>query len=226
MLLGVLPVLEKHHGVTILRDAVSEAVRLSSRYIAGRQLPDKAVSLLDTACSKVALAGASPPVAIEQLRHRLSTIEADRRLLERESTLISADNQVVLEEVRTRHTECAQQLEAALGRWKQEATLVDEIRQLRKGEDFTAEDQDRLRRLQHELAEVQAEDPLVPELVDEQAVANVVSSWTGIPVTRMGGDEVNAVLSLKSRLAERVVGQDHALENYRGEYCDISRWSW
>ncbi|MBC9208255.1 type VI secretion system ATPase TssH [Roseomonas aerophila] len=212
MLRGLAATLEKHHGVRILDEAVTEAVRLSARYIPARQLPDKGVSLLDTACARVAMSQSAQPAAIEHRRRRMDLIDTELVALTREAAA-GADHtgrSAGLAEERDRLTA---ELAALDARWNQEKELIERLRQLReRAEADDAAARAELPPLAQQLRELQGEEPLVHPVVDAQAIAEVVGTWTGIPVGRMLGDEIRAVLELKSKLEERVIGQPHALE--------------
>ncbi len=227
MLRGLVQSLEKHHGVRILDEAVEDAVKLSARFIPSRQLPDKGVSLLDTACARVAMSQAAVPAPLEDRTRRLALVATELAALDRESAT-GADHATRRTALLAEQAQAQTELEALNTRWAQEKELVGRIRDLRgraeaasvqllpAGAAPPAED---LPSLQAELAQtvsslrtLQGEEPLVHPVVDGQAVAEVVATWTGIPVGRMVSDEIKTVLALKDRLMERVVGQDHALE--------------
>jgi type VI secretion system protein VasG len=228
MLRGVATVLEKHHRVVLLDEAIEAAVRLSHRYIPARQLPDKAVSLLDTACARVAVSLHATPPALEDSQRRLEALTVERGLIEREAAIGVAvtdrqarvDAAIAAEEVRQAELKT---------RFDHEKGLVDRLLVLRArlraqpGDAQTdppapltdAERADalaELQALQTELAAHQGDAPLILPTVDEQAVAAVVQDWTGIPVGRMVKNEVQAVLELADTLNQRVIGQKHALE--------------
>ena len=225
MVRGIVSAMEKHHRVQVLDAALESAVKLSHRYIADRQLPDKAVSLLDTACARVAVSHHAKPPEVEDCQRRIEALETEREIIAREAA-IGID---VTDRAR-RVTEALQrettQLEGLKESWSREKTLVDEILALRaKLREATGsgdvpaaaelahqEARAQLAELQVRLAAEQGERPLVLPDVDEQAVATVVADWTGIPVGRMVKDEVATVLNLAATLGQRVVGQDHALE--------------
>jgi len=222
MLRGVAGVLEKHHRVALLDEAIVGAVKLSHRYIAGRQLPDKAVSLLDTACARVAVSQHATPPELEDCQRRLEGLQVEQGIIGREEA-IGIDvaerkrrNAHAIDEAQTQHAVLAQRL-------ADEKALVDRILELRQAlraaapeavpapaerEALLAE----LAGLQQRLAALQGEAPLILPTVDEQAVASVVQDWTGVPVGRMVRNEVEAVLKLADTLNRRVVGQTHALE--------------
>ena len=218
MLRGIVSALEKHHDLRILDEAVRGTVRLSHRYLAGRQLPDKAVGVLDTACARLSLGQNTTPPAIEDTHRKIDDLETQKRILERES-LVGADH---VERIRVIDQELADQrnqLETLTAQWEKESDLVRRIREWRSelelapngskndaGKSGTA-----LASLEAELAQVQGKQPMMRVCVDEQIVGEVISAWTGIPVGKMVKDEIGAVLQLDQQLRKRVIGQDHAL---------------
>jgi type VI secretion system protein VasG len=239
MLRGMAPLMERHFGVRILDEAISAAARLSHRYITGRQLPDKAVSVLDTACARVALGRSATPALIDDARHRLTRLRTEQAALRREAA--TGAPQARLTELDAEIATVEQSLADAEARHVAETGLVERIHALRaeleaQGQDASAADADaaapapasttsrrkaakpaltpeqqRLAGLMDELRALQGEQPLVPACVDGQIVAEIISAWTGIPLGRMVNDEIRTVLQLQPMLAERVIGQDHAL---------------
>jgi type VI secretion system protein VasG len=185
MLRGIAPRLEQHHGVRITDDAVRSCVSLSHRYLTERRLPDKAIGVLDTAAARVALAQDALPAAIEELdrRIRIATAQSEPQ-----------------EELRSERDQLHD-------RWSAERKLVASYREAER-----ARDEAKLQILRRDLDELQQPEPMVPVAVDARAVASVVSGWTGIPVGRMLADEVQSILTLKDRLAQRIVGQPQALD--------------
>jgi len=217
MLRCISPVMERHHKVQVFDEAVDSATRLAHRYIPARQLPDKAVSLLDTACARVAVALHSTPAPLEDCEHRISGLELEQDILEREHSIGHADEGRAEKITQSLAQEREKQRQLT-ERWQSEKSLVGDILKLRKqlmGED-SGEDEvllrQRLEDLQTELLELQGEQPLVFHSVDGSAVASVVEDWTGIPVGRMVKDEIESILNMTDRLRERVIGQDHGLE--------------
>ena len=232
---GVAAKLEQHHGVRILDDAVQESVRLSHRYIPARQLPDKSVSVLDTACARVGIGIHATPAAVEDLRRRLDNIAVEERILTRE-TALGRDHAARLAALAEDQASDQAALADLEKRWQDEMELVKKIVEVRgkleasaghlaeapveegeeKPEPLTVAQLDKLREelrsLQKEMATLQGETPLVQYEVGGQVVAEVIGSWTGIPVGRMLADEIQTVLDLGARLQARVIGQDHALE--------------
>ncbi len=232
MIRGLAPVLEKHHGVHLLDEALEAAARLSHRYIPSRQLPDKAVSLIDTACARVAISQHATPPALEDSQRRIAALQSELAMIGRESA-IGIDHEVRKTETESQLASEKERLAKLEELYKKEKNVVDQLLEMRKklrpdgtvvpakgdGEvvkEETKEERDalltKLRSLEKELASIQGEDPLILPSVDEQAVASVVADWTGIPVGRMVKNEIQAVLALADSLEKRVVGQRHGLE--------------
>ncbi|MCL4797806.1 MAG: type VI secretion system ATPase TssH [Bryobacteraceae bacterium] len=214
MLRGIVASLEKHHQVRILDEAVSSGVRLSHRYLAGRQLPDKAVSLLDTACARVALGQNAIPPAVENATREIEDLAVQARVLEREKAA-SGDHEERLAIIASRKQTVDAQLAELNARWEKEKGLVEEIRKLRTElEEGRGGDESRARMdaANKELAELQGETPLMRPCVDQQVVSEVLAAWTGIPVGSMMKDEIATTLNLGNLMAERVIGQNHALD--------------
>jgi type VI secretion system protein VasG len=235
MIRGIVPSLEKHHNVRILDEAVTAAVKLSHRYLAGRQLPDKAVSILDTACARLALSQSSTPPPIEDATRQLDDLEVQRRVLERE-TAVGADHSERLADIAKKKVEVETRLAELSARRDTESDLVTKIRDVRtkleggstpapaageapgNGSAATQPALDlpalraELGKLETELSALQGESPLMRVCVDAQITGEVISAWTGIPVGKMQQDEINTVLTLQSHLGSRVIGQNHAMD--------------
>jgi len=230
MIRGLAPVLEKHHKVHLLDEALEAAARLSHRYIPSRQLPDKAVSLIDTACARVAISQHATPPALEDCQRQIYALQSELAIIDRESAIGIDHKQrkIDVEASLASENERFAKLEAA---YKKEKEVVGEILELRRKlrldetpakdsqeelKGIETEERDallaRLRELEKELSAIQGEDPLILPSVDEQAVASVVADWTGIPVGRMVKNEIQAVLTLADSLEKRVIGQRHGLE--------------
>jgi type VI secretion system protein VasG len=232
MLRGLVPMLEKHHNVRILDEGLASAVKLSHRYLPDRQLPDKAVSVLDTACARLALGQNAVPPAIEDAMRTLDDLGVQTRVLERESAL-GADHRERLEQIAEQRAQTEGRLTAMRERWEKEKGIVTRIREVRSQLEETgapaqppagdgqaavaqpAKDPEALRqelaKLNGELEAVQGEAPLIRVCVDSQIVGDVISAWTGIPVGKMLKDEIATVLALDQQLGQRVIGQSHAL---------------
>ncbi|RNF35912.1 type VI secretion system ATPase TssH [Paracoccus methylarcula] len=245
---GIAGVLEKHHKVELLDESIEAAVKLSHRYIPSRQLPDKAISLLDTACARVAVSQHATPAEVEDLERRVAALQIEQGIIEREEAIgiEVAERQA---EVVAALAEAHRALDAARERWETEKALVGEILNLRaqlrsagarvdetgdigdadgiptdgidaagEGEPAEGSPFDRagaLAALKDKMAELiaaQGETPLILPAVDKAAVASVVQDWTGIPMGRMLASQTEKALSLAANLAERVVGQDHAMQ--------------
>ncbi len=228
MMRGVASTMEKHHKVQILDEALEASVKLSHRYIPARQLPDKSVSLLDTACARTAISLHAVPAEVDDSRRRIEALETELAIIGREQAIGVAigerlnSAQGLLSEERAR-------LAGLESRWADEKALVDELLEIRAQLRAAAEAVDdtatepspaepntelhtRLHDVQSRLAAVQGESPLILPIVDYQAVASVVADWTGIPVGRMARNELETVLNLATYLKKRIIGQDHALE--------------
>jgi len=210
MMRGVAATLEAHHGISILDEALQAAVTLSHRYIPARQLPDKAVSLLDTACARVAISQSAVPAEVDDCRSRIAALEIEEQIVAREK---AGGWDIADREAATRAKLEAEKkrLSTLEARWKVEKDLVGKVVEIRKAGKGAAES-DKLRALERELQQVQGEAPLIFPTVDKQAVAAVVGDWTGIPVGRMVKDEIQSVLKLADTLSQRVIGQRHALD--------------
>jgi type VI secretion system protein VasG len=218
MLRGVGQAMAAHHKVRILDEAITEAVKLSSRFIPGRQLPDKAVSVLDTACAKIAIGQNATPAKIEDSRRRLDVLATERTQLEKEAAG-GADHGKRLTEISEESTRLSELLAADEARFEQEKELVAKIHaELDKVEALATDDPARadavatLNALRAELKTLQGFEPMILPVVDSSAVAQIIAGWTGIPVGRMVADDIQAVLKLKESLEERVIGQSHALD--------------
>ena len=265
MMRGLTEMLENHHKVRILDEAVEDSVKLSHRYISGRQLPDKSVSVLDTACARVAIGQGATPPAVEDAQRRIDQLEVEIKALERES-IAGADYRERIVELELEKTQEQASLANLEEQWRKECEIINELREIRTQLEAPAKQHSgdsessngttvpasveatatsakvpasaaaadkkltntvvaaptngngvdglrlRLRQLNQELESVQGQSPLMQACVDSQAIAEVISGWTGIPVGKMLTDEINTVISLKDRLEKRVIGQPHALE--------------
>ncbi len=241
MLRGLVPVLEKHHNVRILDEGLVAAVKFSHRYLPDRQLPDKAVSVLDTACARLALGQNATPPAIEDATRQIDDCTVQTRILERESAL-GADHAEGLAALLKYKAATEARLAELTARWEKERDLVGKIREVRgklepappapaaahasppAAAEGTATApavqrapapealRTELAALNTELEQLQGESPLMRVCVDSQIVGEVVAAWTGIPIGKMLRDEMQSVLTLESTLGKRVIGQDHALD--------------
>ncbi|ARU26498.1 type VI secretion system ATPase TssH [Cellvibrio sp. PSBB006] len=236
MMRAISEMLQNHHRVRIIDEAIVDSVRLSSRYITARQLPDKSVSLLDTACARVALSQSATPAAIEDTRRRITQCEATIQSLGRENASLGNCEERIAQLIAEKDSLQTHLVEQE-AQWHKEAEKVKEIHALQKQieDDFHARNlspekakdpkapqalsdedlakvKESLHKLREELAELQGETPMIQVNVNSQAIAEVVANWTGIPVGKMVSNEIKAVLELQNVMGERVIGQPHALE--------------
>ncbi|MFC3567959.1 type VI secretion system ATPase TssH [Paracoccus simplex] len=218
MMRGLLGPMQAHHKVRISDAALEAAVKLSARYLPARQLPDKAVSLLDTACARVAVSQSSVPARIADLRAEIAGLETEIAAREAERDLGEGDA-ARLDDARARLDEARAKLADLETAFEGEKSLVEQILALRKalaareGEDFDEETiRAELTGAMDQLGQIHADARMIWPHVDEQAVASVISDWTGIPAGRMVADELQAVLGLSDLLRARVIGQDQGLQ--------------
>ncbi|MEP2639706.1 type VI secretion system ATPase TssH [Roseobacter sp.] len=213
MMRAMTATLERHHKVQILDEALEASVRLSARYIPARQLPDKSVSVLDTACARVGISLHATPAPLEDCARRMAGFKTELEIIARD-TAAGADTaeraaraQTALDAATAQHTRLTAQWDAE----QTHVTRIMDLRQILQG----AQDPETLAQLHTEqaaLADIQGDTPMILPIVDAAAVGAVVADWTGIPVGRMVRDEIRTVLTLADHLSERVIGQDHAME--------------
>ncbi|NOH34933.1 type VI secretion system ATPase TssH [Vibrio chagasii] len=228
MLRGVAASLQAHHGAFIAESAIEAAVNLSIRYLPSRQLPDKAISLLDTASARIALTQGAKPEVLETLEQTIRYQENEKAALEKEDALFSNSAEII-EELTQSIEENQQALAAYYTRWEKEIELVDQIKAVQQEiteeqeqDAVDATKQKQLDTLRTELADLQGEEPLVYAMVDDNTIAQVIANWTGIPVGNMMSDEIAKLLTLEDELNTRVIGQDVA-KNELAKAIRISR---
>ena len=239
MMRGIASMLEKHHRVQVLDEGIEAAVSLSARYIPARQLPDKSVSLLDTACARVAVSQHAVPAEVDDSQRRIEALTTELEIIGRDETAgyEVADRREAVEAAKAAEEE---RLAGLTERWDKEKAVVEGILELRAKlregaapvdaaadagddsaegasgspltEDERAELMQQLKDKNAELETLQGDSALILPIVDHQAVASVVGDWTGIPVGRMVKDELETILNLEEHLAKRVIGQDHAMK--------------
>lgn len=217
MLRGVAASLKKHHNVFIREDALDAAVNLSIRYLPSRQLPDKAISLLDTACARIALTQGAKPERVEFLEQKIRYLNSELEAYKVEDAVLNdlnEDRQSLVDDVNKMELE----LSELNDKWKNELELVqqvielsDEIQSQFQDDSIEADKQDKLQKLLLQLKGVQGESPLVYAMVNAEVIASVISSWTGIPAGSMVKGEVAELLSLEKALHKRVIGQETAI---------------
>jgi type VI secretion system protein VasG len=218
MLRGLLGKMQEHHKVTVMDEALVQAVRLSNRYITGRQLPDKAVSVLDTACARVALAQSAQPGPLEDCKRLIENVQSEITVLQQEASK-GSDHSRRLTALNDELQTATQRRETLEQQWKNELELVEKLARVSASETPDAAE---ISALRAELTAVQGEQPLVHALVDGGTIGEVISGWTGIPLGKMLRDEIETVQRLPALLGERVLGQDHALLEI-GKRIKISR---
>jgi len=231
ILRGLRTVYEKAHQVLIADSALKAAADMSARYLAGRQLPDKAIDVLDTACARVSLNLSMPPRRLSHVRSELHQLAMEQNLLSRELTLgqtVDAERELELEQRIAGITAESAVLEQ---RWNDQRELVARLVEIREqlltGEsqaeaetseltDGDTEERPDLKSeaaaIEQELTELQADEPLVHARVDARQVAEVIADWTGIPVNRMTTDELEKITHLPAYLQEHIKGQDTAID--------------
>ena len=209
MLRAMLPVMANHFNLNIDDEAIVTAVHSSHRYISGRQLPDKAISVLDTAAARVALTQNAQPVKLDQILAQQHNLKLEYEILENEHKNLPIHHER-LHDLKQKLAQLDCEIEHTQTQWQKERALVEQIKRLQQ--DTTANnDQKEIAALREELSNVQGQNPLVFERVNAQIINEIISDWTGIPVGNMVNDEIKQILSLESKLAERVMGQDSAL---------------
>jgi type VI secretion system protein VasG len=222
MLRGIVPNLEKHHHVRVLDEAIRDAVRLSHRYISDRYLPDKAISVLDTACARVAIAQNSTPPVLEAILNRITRRQKESQLLQREQDA-GTPHQHRLQDLTTELTQLEELKNQLDNRWQAELAIVKQLREIEErltaATQSTPANAETISTLQTELATakqqletLQTPEPMIPIHVDSHLVATVISGWTGIPLGKMVTNEITTILNMETKMAERLVGQDQALE--------------
>lgn len=219
MMRGIAPLFETHHGVTITDDALVDAVRLPMRYVSGRKLPDKSVSVIDTACARVAMGFNAIAPPIEACQRRIEKVDRELARLQDEQRL-GRDHNERIQGLIQEQSDASIEMENLNQRWEQEIDLVEQIKSLRQrirentdNQQVDELDKDRmaLLSLESELDQVQQNNPLLKVEVDSQTISDVISGWTGIPTGRMLTDEIPAVLKMEQSLQKRIIGQDQAL---------------
>jgi type VI secretion system protein VasG len=237
MIRSMAPMMEKHHEVVVLDEALEASVKLSQRYVPARQLPDKAVSLLDTACARVAVSQHATPAPVEDRRRRLELLNVELEIAKREAEG-QYNTGARISKIEEQIAEATAAVAEVTAKWEREKVALEAVREARKaltdaraqargaaapaaeGEAPAAApepiDEAPLVATLHAaiaaMREAQGDAPMVFGVVDADAIAAVVGDWTGIPIGRMVKDEIASVLTIADQLKKRVVGQDHAME--------------
>ncbi|MDG3821079.1 type VI secretion system ATPase TssH [Pseudomonas aeruginosa] len=210
ILRGLRPIYEQAHQVYIGDDALQAAATLSARYLSGRQLPDKAIDVLDTACARVATALAEPPRRLSMLENEARQIEAERETLQRDvraGRSIDTNRLEALDAASRSNQESAARIRLA---WEKQKALVDDILVLRADESTPTGML--VAKVTH-LQDLQREGALLHADVGAEQIAQVIADWTGIPATTINSDQLSRLEKLPATLRERVKGQDTALEH-------------
>ena len=220
---------ENHHKIRIKDDAIIAAVQLSSRYITDRFLPDKAIDLMDEAAARLRMQVDSVPESLDEVSRRIAQLEIEREAIKRE------DDQPKLEQLSREIADLKEDEKKQKARWQSEKELIDRIQQNRIDIESLKYEADRAERegdygkvaeirygriktkeeenadIQRQLHEMQGASAMIKEEVDSEDIADVVSRWTGIPVSKMLQSEREKLLHLEDELHKRVVGQDEAI---------------
>ncbi|EBA1132234.1 AAA family ATPase [Salmonella enterica] len=204
MLRGLKSRYAEHHGVHITGEAVRAAVTLSRRYLTGRQLPDKAVDLLDTAAARVRMSLDTLPEQLTRLQAELTALAMEQQELLEDISLGNAVDASRLPQIEQLSLELNQQKAALQSQYETEKQLTDSLKACR--EDISR--QEELSALQHEFSQIQNNSPLLGLDVDVRTVATVIADWTGVPLSSLMKDEQTELLTLEEQLATRVVGHD------------------
>ncbi|OTG91410.1 type VI secretion system ATPase TssH [Acinetobacter sp. ANC 3813] len=208
MLRAMIPVMSEHFKLQIDDEAIITAVHASHRYITGRQLPDKAISVLDTAAARVALTQNSNPVQLDQLNAQLHNLKLQYDILLQENQSMPIHHQR-LTELETSISILKDDIRQLNLQWENELDIVRQIQLLKQQ---SIENQNnKIQNLRQQLAIVQNHTPLVFERVNAQIIHEIISDWTGIPTGKMLHDEIHQVLGLEQKLGQRIFGQDYAL---------------
>jgi len=219
MMRGIKNKYETYHGIHITDDAIEAAVKLSRRYIAGRQLPDKAVDLLDTAATRVKMSLTSKPPMLELKISEMKSVEIAIESLKKDADLDLGNHDTVLNELNTKWDKLKKEVEADKNKWDKECKLINQLVELRKSkfEDGKESKQNnevnlKIKKIKDELNKVQGDNPQVYVDVTSKIIAEVIEAWTGIQVGNMTRDEMTTLIEIESELKKRVVGQDHAIK--------------
>ena len=225
MMRAIAPILEKHHGVRVLDEAIKASVQLTARYLVDRQLPDKSLSVLDTACARVSLGQSTTPEPLEELIGKRLAIQAEIETLNRDGA-----ESARVAELKSDLEALAAREEALRNRWVEEQQLVQKVANLSKtiasGASAPSKTEDNadkpapdlealgteLTEYREKLAALQGDSPLARPYADAQAVAEVVAAWTGIPLGKMVTSSIQSIMKLDQVMKARVVGQNHSID--------------
>ncbi|USR60777.1 type VI secretion system ATPase TssH [Lelliottia amnigena] len=207
MLRGLKSRYAEHHGVHITDDAVRAAVTLSRRYLTGRQLPDKAVDLLDTASARVRMSLDTVPEALTQYRAQLTALDIEKQALLEDIALGNNQHGERLSAIEQQQNDLIVELDVLESQYGHELNLTEQLLDVRQ--DISR--QTDINNLQNQLSALQGSTPLLSLDVDTRTVANVIADWTGVPLSSLMKDEQTELLTLEAEIGKRVVGQDMSL---------------
>jgi len=212
MLRGVATSLKEHHNVFITEAALDAAVNMSIRYLPSRKLPDKAISILDTSCARIALTQNAKPRQIEATEQAIRYLVNEIAALEKEDIMFNNAAELI-EEKTAEKVALETELVSLSDKWAEEKSLVDQLTVIQQeiNDDEVESDNNQFTELLTKLYDLQGTEPMVHAIVNEQTIAEVIGAWTGIPVGNMIKDEVAKLLSLEDSLHQRVIGQSHAI---------------
>ncbi|MBE9578337.1 MULTISPECIES: type VI secretion system ATPase TssH [Moraxella] len=220
MLRGLVDRLESHHQVLILDDAVQTAVKFSARYIPARQLPDKAISILDTACARVAVSLNSTPLSITTKEESIKSIEQQIHQLQKQQESGYLTDGDVIAQKQQQIQAIQSELDVINAQYQDQKQLVEALHAIRasiaSSDDDKPEEINALKAEQQalitKLQTIQKQETLVHPVVDSHLIAQIIAEWTGIPVGKMMDDEVQKILHLSETLNQRIIGQPHATD--------------
>jgi type VI secretion system protein VasG len=212
ILRGLRDVYEKAHNVYVRDEAMDTAAVMSARYVSGRQLPDKAVDVLDTACARVNISLTTRPAAIEDLEHKTQVLEREAKAIERDITTGRSDEQDRLDELQQTIRKNREEIDRETEDWKQQQALADRVVALRQKSNEDESVRGELAKAIDELDEFQKDRPKIAYEVTADVVAQVVSDWTGVPLGNMVSGEADMLLGFNSSMKQWVKGQDHAID--------------
>ena len=217
ILRGLRDVYERSHGISICDEALVAAVELGARYVSGRQLPDKAVDLIDTAAARVTTSRHAKPEELVDLESSVTALEREVHGLDRDRAAGRAIDENAYTDAKARHEKMLTDLARTRSQWEAELAAIEELNATQRELNEAIQDPDEdlvqaVTRSRAALEEVRGETPLVPAEVDQSTISRVVSSWTGIPVGKMSSGNIRTMLDLEARLNKRVRGQKFALK--------------
>jgi len=216
ILRGISEKYEKVHQVYIEDDALKAAAELSARYITGRQLPDKAIDVLDTACANVKISKSNKPFLLQKMENEILTLEKEKEFLLRDEESGLKDNALQIEEIEKKILNMREELEIETEAWRSQKEMLDQISALKK-----RGNKEELIDAYNKFKLLQGDTPYIHQNVTENQIAEVISSWTGIPLGNMKKEQAKSVKELSKNLKEHVRGQDEAID-YLCNFLQIS----